>query len=185
MIAFSCFSTTVNATLLAARYVGPLAPPDQDSELQPLLAPKVPSPVVSAGRRERPRRGRNPRMQMLHDAFHPGCRDPGCDDSSCAKGDEVPSSWSANLNVYGALLHLATDVIRSIVVLVAGVLVQSGLLKDAARTDAICALVVGFCVFAGSAAFLGSSLSSLRSAILGPGEAKGVQTEVWRGLVEA
>jgi len=191
MITFSCFSTTVNATLLAARYVGPLAPPDQDSELQPLLAPNVPTPVAPAGRRERPRRGRNPqqptrpRLQMLHDAFHPGCRDPGCDDSGCEKGGEAPSSWSANLNVYGALLHLATDVIRSIVVLVAGVLVQSGLLKDAARTDAICALVVGFCVFAGSAAFLGSSLSSLRSAILGPGEAKGVQTEVWRGLVEA
>jgi len=185
MLTFSCFSTTVNATLLAARYVGPLAPPDQPSELQPLLAPKVPSPLVPNGGRERPRRSRNSRLQMMHDAFHPGCRDQGCNDPSCEKGDEAPSSWSANLNAYGALLHLATDVIRSIVILFAGLLVEGGLLKDAARADAVCALVVGFCVFAGSAAFLGSSLSSLRSAILGPGEAKGVQTEVWRGLVEA
>lgn len=183
MLTFSCFSTTVNATLLAARYVGPLALPDaQPSELQPLLVPKVPSPPVPNGGRERPRRFKNPPLQMLHDVFHPGCRDPGCNDSSCGEGDEAPSSWSANLNVYGALLHLATDVIRSIVVLVAGLLVQGGLLKDAARADAVCALVVGFCVLAGSAAFLGSSLSSLRSAL--SSETKGVKTEAWRGVIE-
>lgn len=166
MLVFSCFSTAVNATLLAARYVGPLAPPDQPSELQPLLAPGAPPPPpVPSGGRGRPRRGRNPRMQMLHDAFHPGCRDPGCTDYNCEKGDEA--SWSANLNVYGALLHLATDVIRSIVVLVAGLLLQGGLVRDAARADAVCALVVGFCVFAGSTAFVGSSLRSLQTALSG------------------
>jgi Co/Zn/Cd efflux system component len=167
MLIFSCFSTAVNATLLAARYVGPLAPPDQPSELQPLLASGVqpPPPPVPSGGRGRPRRGRNRGMQMLHDAFHPGCQDPGCNDDNCERGDGANSSWSANLNVYGALLHLATDVIRSIVVLVAGLLLQGGLVRDAARADAVCALVVGFCVFAGSSAFMSSSLSSLQSAL--------------------
>ncbi|CAK0909096.1 unnamed protein product [Prorocentrum cordatum] len=187
MLMFACFSTVVNAALLAARYVGPLAPPAEPSELQPLLAPRVPpvpSPAVPSGGRERPGRGRNRGLQILHAALHPSCRDPGCSDADCDRGNGAPSSWSANLNMHGALLHLATDVIRSIVVLAAGLLLQAGVLRDAGRADAVCALVVGFCVLAGSAAFLGSSLTSLRSALSSASGAKGAQTEAWRGLVE-
>lgn len=57
----------------------------------------------------------------------------------------------ANLNVYGAMLHLATDVLRSVVVFTAGLLIVLGVLHDPEHTDSVCALLVGVCVLAGSA----------------------------------
>merc|ERR1712066_757916 len=84
-------------------------------------------------------------LKILHMAFHPGCKDQECaidhGDTTClGRGDETVSSDAAaleeenaadarqpvNLNVRGALLHLATDVIRSIVMFVAGILVLIG-----------------------------------------------------------
>lgn len=178
MLVFSCVSTAVNAALLAARYVGPLAPPDspqpedQSEECMPCLeppelTPEVPAPPVpeSTGP-ERPRKGRRSRAKMLHMAFHPGCQ---CYSEPGREEDEAPPPWAANLNVYGAVLHLATDVARGVLVLVVGLLLQAGLLKDVARADAQCALLVAACVFAGSAALLGTALSGLRRAAPGAG----------------
>jgi len=70
-----------------------------------------------------------------------------------------------NLNLYGATLHLATDVVRSIIVLITGLLLRCGILTDVARTDAVTALVVGICVLVGSAAFFYAPLVQLLSAM--------------------
>lgn len=98
--------------------------------------------------------------KWLHAAFHPGC--DGCDDESCSGSEttgQVPTATSEakqkekNLNLYGATLHLATDVVRSFIVLLTGLALKSGIVNDVARTDAVCALLVGVCVLVGSAAF--------------------------------
>jgi len=130
---------------------------------------------------------RKERIAWLHSAFHPGC-DAGCllsgGDAAAAglgsgdaaevsattslpapllqPGSSAPSAEHAeNLNVHGALLHLLTDVIRSFVILGAGVLVQCGAFADAARADALCALLVSACVVAGSLALLRSAFAAL------------------------
>lgn len=109
--------------------------------------------------------------KWLHAAFHPGC--DGCEDEECKVGDaEVPpggqpagaaEAQEKNLNLYGATLHLVTDVVRSIIVLFTGLLLRLGVLTDVARTDAVCALVVGLCVLLGSAAFFYAPLVKMFS----------------------
>jgi len=98
------------------------------------------------------------RMDWLHMAFHPGCSHGRCNHGgrtalppSAGDKSEEPAT---NLNVHGALLHVATDVFRSLVIFVAGVLIQMGILRDAAWADAVCAILVGCCVILGSAAMI-------------------------------
>merc|ERR1711957_115092 len=98
-------------------------------------------------------------MSTLHMTLHPGC---ACaDHADAAKDsmqkdpstDETPSVTKAqNLNVIAAMLHLVTDVLRGILVLVVALLILMGGVEDAERADAICALVVAFLIFAGSIA---------------------------------
>jgi len=92
---------------------------------------------------------------LLHMLVHPGCT--GHDD---ARQPELGSSPAAppkiNINMVSAMLHLLADLARSIAILVAGVLIQAGLVGDAGRADALCALLVAVFVLLGSVALLNS-----------------------------
>mmetsp|Transcript_110385 Transcript_110385/g.293205 ORF Transcript_110385/g.293205 Transcript_110385/m.293205 type:complete len:347 (-) Transcript_110385:77-1117(-) len=107
-----------------------------------------------------PARGGRPRRAgvrfSLHAALHPGCQ------GDC-QSPETPllASEGQNLNVYGVLLHVCTDVVRTLLMLVVGVLVRRGILLDAPRVDAICAIVICGCVVLGSAWLLRTALSPL------------------------
>lgn len=57
---------------------------------------------------------------------------------------------SANLNIFGALAHLAADGVRGVAVLITGIIAVTGLV-DAAKADAYCSLFV--CLFVLAAAF--------------------------------
>eukprot|EP00929_Paragymnodinium_shiwhaense_P109259 TRINITY_DN75648_c0_g1_i1.p1 TRINITY_DN75648_c0_g1~~TRINITY_DN75648_c0_g1_i1.p1 ORF type:complete len:525 (+),score=128.33 TRINITY_DN75648_c0_g1_i1:100-1674(+) len=116
-------------------------------------------------------------MQLLHMAFHPGCQ-TGCthtgkagnrplppaspqDDSGAAAMEAAAAAALAaldsselNLNVAGALLHVCTDVVRSIVIMVVGALVFLRVMSDPYKADAGCAIVVGGCVILGSSAMV-------------------------------
>jgi Co/Zn/Cd efflux system component len=98
------------------------------------------------------------RIDWLHMAFHPGCSHGSCNHGGRTALSPSTSDKSeertTNLNVYGALLHVATDVFRSLVIFVAGILIQIGILRDAAWADAVCAILVGCCVILGSAAMM-------------------------------
>lgn len=160
------------------------AQPASPLEVPPPPLPPPPSAEASTSRRERRPRAKQgwSSTTVLHMAFHPGCcsqavhgdaSDRGATFSStpaAGQGDalqEAASSPVQNLNVYGALLHVATDVVRSIVIFVAGVLVLCGVLPDAGRADAICAFVVGGCVLLGSAAMVCSLVQRLASMLFG------------------
>jgi len=104
------------------------------------------------------------RLEWLHMAFHPGCSHGTCNHGHAAASpltDDKSEEHVTNLNVYGALLHVATDVLRSMIIFVAGILVQIGVLKDAAWADAVCALFVGFFVILGSAAMIRMAIASV------------------------
>merc|ERR1711862_163000 len=94
---------------------------------------------------------------------HPGCTSDhhhgcgsGCKDSACSakhcEGGEV--SHEDNLNLSSALLHLVTDVLRSITILAVAMLVELGCVTDAGKADAACAILVAFFVGAGSVELL-------------------------------
>lgn len=87
----------------------------------------------------------------------------GAPESTLTSTPEVDDAED-NLNVYGALLHVATDVLRSVIIFVAGSLMHSGLITDAFRADAICSLLVCACVACGSLPILRSMLVALRKA---------------------
>jgi len=91
--------------------------------------------------------GGGEKVQMsLHAAFHPGCQD-----GQCALGAEH------NLNVYGVVLHVATDVARTFLMAVAGGLLKAGVFKNSAYVDAICAWMIAGCVTLGSVWMLGAA----------------------------
>lgn len=165
------------------RFLPPQAPHAAVEHVPP-PPPPPPPPAVAEGdrgrlaarreqRRLRPPPAPREKLAWLHAAFHPGCDlSGGCQSSSCgppagAATATVPEATQAeeNLNVYGALLHLVTDVLRSVVIFVAGVLVQCKLLGDAERADAACSLVVSACVVCGSAALLRGAAPALRGAV--------------------
>eukprot|EP00928_Gymnodinium_smaydae_P024138 TRINITY_DN19631_c0_g1_i1.p1 TRINITY_DN19631_c0_g1~~TRINITY_DN19631_c0_g1_i1.p1 ORF type:complete len:515 (+),score=42.16 TRINITY_DN19631_c0_g1_i1:59-1603(+) len=107
-------------------------------------------------------------LQSLHMMFHPACTLENCpiDDPSAGRKEDAASATRAkgvqeanidveegvNLNLHGALLHLITDIVRSIVILVTGGLVLSGKVRDSVKADAACAIVVGSCVIIGALA---------------------------------
>jgi len=108
-------------------------------------------------------------MTTLHMALHPGC---ACSNHAGAAVEdsmqenpstpETPSVIKAqNLNLIAAMLHLVTDVLRGILVLFVALLILMGGVEDAERTDALCALVVAFLIFAGSIALTVKVVSRL------------------------
>jgi len=96
----------------------------------------------------------------LHAVLHPGC-------GSCTStSSDTQAAQGQNFNVYGVLLHVCTDVVRTLLLVVVGVLVRCGVLKDADRVDAISSIIICGCVTLGSvwlfrAAFAGLGRSSL------------------------
>mmetsp|Transcript_37097 Transcript_37097/g.68452 ORF Transcript_37097/g.68452 Transcript_37097/m.68452 type:complete len:443 (+) Transcript_37097:37-1365(+) len=95
-------------------------------------------------------------LSALHKAVHPGC--------TCAPGEEdalagspttlTTPSKGRNLNVVAAMLHLITDVLRSILILGIALLIMLGGVHDAGHADAVCALTVAALIAAGSVALL-------------------------------
>lgn len=188
----SVSSGVVNPTSEQGPSPLPPAPTTFQPPPPPAPPPPPPPPAAFAqGRRDR-RRGetrgaaRREQVAWLHQAFHPNCADDACPLGTTASASvgETPGSGGSqevellergeasvkiqpdpeedNLNLYGALLHLFTDVLRSVVIFVAGVLVQCGAVRNPAKTDAICALIVSACVVAGSAALLRGAVVALR-----------------------
>jgi Co/Zn/Cd efflux system component len=102
-------------------------------------------------------------IQTLHMWVHPGCQCRGLDESVKQKtiakleGRDVTTPQDAslskmkeNLNLFSALLHLITDLLRSILILGASILIQFIGDEHAEQIDAICALLVAFLIFVGS-----------------------------------
>eukprot|EP00450_Noctiluca_scintillans_P039566 CAMPEP_0194477542 /NCGR_PEP_ID=MMETSP0253-20130528/1264_1 /TAXON_ID=2966 /ORGANISM="Noctiluca scintillans" /LENGTH=358 /DNA_ID=CAMNT_0039316539 /DNA_START=21 /DNA_END=1097 /DNA_ORIENTATION=- len=83
-------------------------------------------------------------LDMLHSVFHPGCRE-------CLTG--LREQVDENLNVYGVLLHLAADVLRTLVMLITGI-VGFTVARGVEHLDPIASLVVGGCVLMGSIGLL-------------------------------
>eukprot|EP00933_Yihiella_yeosuensis_P039172 TRINITY_DN33121_c0_g1_i2.p1 TRINITY_DN33121_c0_g1~~TRINITY_DN33121_c0_g1_i2.p1 ORF type:complete len:455 (-),score=64.21 TRINITY_DN33121_c0_g1_i2:105-1469(-) len=84
---------------------------------------------------------------LLHRIVHPGC------DGSHGAGQSPSASTTStneNLNVTSALLHLVADIFRSITILVVALLIEIGVIRDAGKADALCALAVAGFVALGS-----------------------------------
>lgn len=89
----------------------------------------------------------------MHAAFHPGCQDGNCDAEKMSSGEQP------NLNVYGVILHVGTDVARTMLMLIVGLLVQCKVLgSNFVKVDAYCAFAICCCVVLGSAWLLGAAL---------------------------
>jgi Co/Zn/Cd efflux system component len=84
-------------------------------------------------------------LDMLHGVVHPG----GC--RECLT--EVREQVDENLNVYGVLLHLGADVLRTLVMLITGI-AGFTVARGVEHLDSIASLVVGGCVLIGSLGLL-------------------------------
>mmetsp|Transcript_130807 Transcript_130807/g.279831 ORF Transcript_130807/g.279831 Transcript_130807/m.279831 type:complete len:453 (-) Transcript_130807:40-1398(-) len=157
----------------------PMGPLLESVPVPPGPAPPVPPPPLPASEgRQRRRCDRLPRREKiawLHKAFHPGCSAESCplgdgsrdlrlvEEGACGEVPQVPQAADdeSNLNVHGALLHVITDVLRGLVILVAGLLLQFRVVEDAAKADAVCSLLVSACVVCGSLALLKGVVGAL------------------------
>mmetsp|Transcript_41504 Transcript_41504/g.96566 ORF Transcript_41504/g.96566 Transcript_41504/m.96566 type:complete len:420 (-) Transcript_41504:136-1395(-) len=83
--------------------------------------------------------GSNAFLNLVHQIVHPGC---GRRDGQGAQ--------EHNLNVFGAVLHLVADVLRSVAILIVAIFIQMGWVSDPADADAVCALFVAAFVLLGS-----------------------------------
>lgn len=109
--------------------------------------------------------------QSLHAAFHPGCLGHGEDDSCSVQGCSI----GHNLNLYGVVLHVGSDVARTLLMFVAGAMVRAGLFKNSAAVDAVCACFIAGMVTLGSVWLLGVACRSVQPADAEAGSfAKGV-----------
>eukprot|EP00927_Polykrikos_kofoidii_P040551 TRINITY_DN3463_c0_g1_i1.p1 TRINITY_DN3463_c0_g1~~TRINITY_DN3463_c0_g1_i1.p1 ORF type:complete len:496 (-),score=59.38 TRINITY_DN3463_c0_g1_i1:277-1617(-) len=170
LLTFSWLSFVVNGVLLAwqlRRYSDPLSSAPQPSGDDEFTCVPCDSPP-QANATSSP-------LQMFHMAFHPGC------DSTCGRGSASPgggvygendantstmSQERSSLNVSGATLHIATDVIRSIIIFTAGFLIYFRVLKTTPFVaDAACSIVVGVCVIVGSAVMFRDITVRLRAAL--------------------
>jgi Co/Zn/Cd efflux system component len=120
-------------------------------------------------------------LQALHIAAHPGCTCGDIDltwgaseNKTSDESDEVMDSSKTlgvasvakkpkNLNMFAAMLHLITDLLRSILILGAAVVIQVVDVQHAERIDAACALAVGVLITIGSFALLLKVLARLCS----------------------
>lgn len=94
---------------------------------------------------------------------------PGCTDSSHAlpgSSKQVESSGgNGNLNLSAAMLHLVADVFRGITILITAIIIEAGIVSDAGKVDAICALLVAAFILIGAFAIfqrLASSMKQMR-----------------------
>merc|ERR1719188_87214 len=85
----------------------------------------------------------------LHDALHPGCQDGHC------------AAREQNLNVSGVVLHVGSDVARTLLMFVTGALLRAGVLKNSAAVDAVCSCLIAGCVTLGCAWMLGKACRPL------------------------
>eukprot|EP00928_Gymnodinium_smaydae_P033668 TRINITY_DN24053_c0_g1_i1.p1 TRINITY_DN24053_c0_g1~~TRINITY_DN24053_c0_g1_i1.p1 ORF type:complete len:412 (+),score=56.84 TRINITY_DN24053_c0_g1_i1:44-1237(+) len=99
----------------------------------------------------------------LHMIFHPGCncaagKAPWCPSEVTLNVEEEESQPAAHkfrdLNMTAARLHLFSDMVRNILILVVGVLLQLGILKDQKYADAVCSLIVAVLILIGSLALV-------------------------------
>jgi len=89
--------------------------------------------------------------KSLHAVFHPGCLghgEDGCSIQSCNAGH--------NLNLYGVVLHVASDVARTLLMFIAGALVRGGIFRNSAAVDAVCSCLIAGCVTLGSLWLIGA-----------------------------
>lgn len=104
-------------------------------------------------------------LAALHLAVHPGCtceHGEECADTGTST-KEVATSAGRNLNLIAAMLHLVTDVLRGVLILVVSVFILMGGVRDEERADAICALVIAALIAVGSIALLLRVLGRLYS----------------------
>jgi Co/Zn/Cd efflux system component len=129
--------------------------------------------TVGRSNRSRERADRRKKqMAFLHQAFHPNCNDADCSASHNitsvpapdASNSEIVEKEESNLNLYGAVLHLLTDVLRSLVILVVALLVEFGVIRDAPSADAICAIAVSLCIILGCVPLLRAAGTTLYRA---------------------
>lgn len=96
-------------------------------------------------------------LSTLHMAIHPGCTcsdhdEIVVDEGSALTQESTVVAKARNLNLVAALLHLITDVLRGILILIVALLIELGGVQDAERADAVCALIVACLIALGALA---------------------------------
>eukprot|EP00931_Biecheleriopsis_adriatica_P095699 TRINITY_DN69310_c0_g1_i1.p1 TRINITY_DN69310_c0_g1~~TRINITY_DN69310_c0_g1_i1.p1 ORF type:complete len:400 (+),score=69.15 TRINITY_DN69310_c0_g1_i1:89-1288(+) len=139
---------------------------DNETSASPAADTLVDAPECPAGAEDVDEDGM---MTTLHMVLHPGCScavkiqykseksttDPSVEKKpESQQTDSTTPKASRNLNVVAAMLHLVTDMLRSLLILIVALLIQFELVKDAEYTDAVCALVVAVLILVGSLALL-------------------------------
>lgn len=112
-------------------------------------------------------------IELLHTVVHPGC-DGNHGSSSCAPSnnavkDSAASGNNLNLNVDSALLHLTSDILRSIVIFIVAVMIKCNVVRSARKADAVCALLVAGFILMGSLAIFQKAFSVFGCRCLGGG----------------
>merc|ERR1719387_1478848 len=139
---------TTNIGVLSAYFCWYKTPAEEQGAADVTRPPDEPELCDPCPPSQGPRRGAT---RWLHAVFHPGCVDGECaatgvardrsrSPSSCAEAQQRPAtsaSMTHSLNVYGALLHLGTDVLRNVIVFITGVMIATGVLADGAKADAV------------------------------------------------
>lgn len=161
MLVVAALGMALNGSLLAVK----MWMDSQPDEVALAGAPEDVPQVAPVRERRTPRRGSGAKVPRfctpgggsdvrlsLHAAFHPGCHDGQCAIQSCGV--------EHNLNVYGVVLHVATDVARTFLMVIAGALLKAGVFVNSAYVDAICAWMIAGCVTLGSVWMLGVACHS-------------------------
>lgn len=95
----------------------------------------------------------------LHALVHPGCDGRHAE----IRLEAVDASErKSNLNVTSAWLHLVTDALRGITILIVALVIEAGFVTDPGKADALCALLVAAFVALGSFALLPRAWDALR-----------------------
>lgn len=81
---------------------------------------------------------------LFHRLVHPGC----------TGHHAAEERGELSLNVSSAMLHLVSDVMRGIIILVVAVLIEANVITEVGKADAICALLVALFVGLGSVELL-------------------------------
>mmetsp|Transcript_36471 Transcript_36471/g.100440 ORF Transcript_36471/g.100440 Transcript_36471/m.100440 type:complete len:435 (-) Transcript_36471:20-1324(-) len=125
-----------------------------------------------------PGEGKSAWISFAHSVVHPGCAGHGglCshNDASTPKIDEdgVQSAGvreDKNLNVDSALLHVVSDVFRGVLIFVLALMIQLGVVVNAKKADAICAMLVAVLVFVGAGALFRRAYAIFGCRCLGGG----------------
>jgi len=83
--------------------------------------------------------------------------------SAGQRGNASAGKTPRNLNLIAAFLHLITDILRSVLILIVAILIQLEAIQDAEHGDAVCGLVVAGLIFLGSIALMLQVLGRLRA----------------------